>query len=168
MDKLGNLLREARIEANQLYADSSKLSTLKDFTKMYIGWQEKARDIVSIEELKPTLEKLSNIIDNIIVKKLDRYDNNILDHVDCIGKTRDIINNKYIRYRIFDYCYSIKGEEIFRTGNTVLNNREFVEFMRYTYLKFKGLFRGFSNTDNPPMKQKKQDRLVNLIKASSK
>jgi hypothetical protein len=130
--------------------------------------QRVANKVTDLGENRETLIEMKKMVDKVILYKLTYSKcEGILDHVDCMGELRDVINNVYIRYRIYDYCYTFGGAYYLNLPD---GREQFIKYMKDTYFRLRGLFRNFPDTDTIPKSNKKGsgDRLVEVIKNACK
>ena len=102
--------------------------------------------------------QIENIVDEAIRNKLKQhFGSKVLYCIKCMDLTKDLIYNKYVRYRIFSYCYAVKCNNLVIDRNGELTKESlanFLEFIEFTYLSLKYLFR----TENKPINTEKGKR----------
>lgn len=157
MDKQ-ELLSLAEQQTKELEIKSQNMAYLKDFTKIYNEWRQQARNITKTkEEYSDLISSLNKIIDKAIYNKLVKaHTDEVNKYISCMSASKPFIDNKYVRYKIFDTCaYLIKQSSTYI----------FLETMKTIYFKTKSLYRGFASTDDYIKPNK---NLVDLIRNSVK
>lgn len=157
MDKQ-ELLSLAEQQTEELKIKSQNMTYLKDFTKIYNEWRQQASKITKTkEEYLGLIHSLDNIIDKAIYHKLvQAHTDKIDEYISCMPDSKSFIDNKYVRYKIFDTCaYLVRQSDAY----------EFLEVMKTIYFKTKSLYRGFASTDDYIKPNK---NLVDLIRNSVK
>lgn len=149
------LLSLAEQQTKDLELRSQNMTYLKDFTKMYNDWTAQANRITKTKEDYINLvNELNKIIDSAIHTKLVQAHSEEIDrYIPCLPASKSFINNKYIRYKIFDTCACLISQS---------SAGIFLDTMKTIYFKTKSLYRGFASTDD----FKKKSSLVELIRNS--
>ena len=147
-----DLIVKATTEMKQLERDSEHFAYLNDFIGLYKNWKSEAYNVLSGDkQYSEIIIEFNDIIDSAIKRKMISKQGGMISYFfDCMEMTKGFINNKYIRYRLFAFCYTLKANElvVYKDGSTSREQiSEFISFIRYVYLNLKYLFRGFASTE---------------------
>ena len=163
MSKYNNVVLEAYADMVKLEKDSEKYACLNDFTELFKKWKQKAyEELDDYSEYNKTIKQLEDIIDDSIRNKLKQhFGSKVMYSIQCMELTKNVIYSKYVRYRLFSYCYAVKGNNLVLTKDGRITHESlanFLDFIEFTYLSLKYLFR----TENKPINTEKGKRKLNI------